>query len=43
MCLGAGYKLIIADVLTKAVARSLYMELLRLFDAYSADGNVCPT
>ena len=36
-------RVMIADVLTKAVARSLYLELLRLFDAYSADGNVCPT
>ena len=35
-------RVMIADVLTKAVARSLYIELLRLFDAYSAEGNVCP-
>ena len=35
-------RVMIADVLTKAVARSLYLELLRLFDAYSVDGNVCP-
>ena len=36
-------RVMIADVLTKAVARSLYLELLRLFDTYSTDGNVCPT
>jgi hypothetical protein len=35
-------RVMIANVLTKAVARSLYLELLRLFDAYSVDGNVCP-
>ena len=39
-------RVMIADVLTKAVARSLYLELLHLFDTYhwySADGNACPT
>ena len=34
----------IADLLTKAVARVLYHELLRLFDAYmyAVSGEVCP-
>jgi hypothetical protein len=32
----------VADLLTKAVARVVYHELLRLFDAYAATGVVCP-
>ena len=35
--------IMIADVLTKAVARSIYLDLLKLFDSYSTDGQVCPT
>ena len=35
-------KVMIADVLTKAVERPLYLALLRLFDAYATDGIVCP-
>ena len=35
-------RVMIADLLTKAVARVLYHELLRLFDAYAASGEVCP-
>ena len=35
-------RVMIADLLTKAVARVLYHELLRLFDAYAASGAVCP-
>ena len=35
-------RIMIADMLTKAVSRSLYLELLRLFDAYATDGIVCP-
>ena len=35
-------RVMIADVLTKSVSRQLYLELLRLFDAYAADGVVCP-
>ena len=35
-------RVMIADLLTKAVARALYHELLRLFDAYAASGEVCP-
>jgi hypothetical protein len=35
-------RVMIADLLTKAVARVIYHELLRLFDAYSATGVVCP-
>ena len=33
-------RVMIADLLTKAVARVLYHELLRLFDAYAASGEV---
>ena len=33
-------KCMIADLLTKAVARAVYVELLRLFDSYSVDGRV---
>ena len=32
----------IADILTKAVTRSIFHVLLKLFDSYSTDGNVCP-
>ena len=32
----------IADVLTKAVTRPIYMDLLKLFDSYSTEGNVSP-
>ena len=35
-------KVMIADVLTKAVERPLFIALLRLFDAYASDGIVCP-
>ena len=35
-------RVMIADLLTKAVARVMYHELLRLFDAYAASGEVCP-
>ena len=35
-------RVMIADLLTKAVARVVYHELLRLFDAYAASGEVCP-
>ena len=31
----------IADLLTKAVARPLFRELLRLLDAFAADGTAC--
>ena len=36
-------RVMIADLLTKAVARALYHELLRLFDAYAATGIVHPS
>ena len=32
----------LADLLTKAVARPLYLELLRLFDRYAKDGVAGP-
>ena len=32
----------IADLLTKAVSRVIYMELMQLFDRYATDGAVCP-
>ena len=35
-------RVMIADLLTKAVARVVYHELLRLFDVYAATGVVCP-
>ena len=35
-------KVMIADVLTKAVERPLFLALLRLFDAYASDGVACP-
>jgi hypothetical protein len=35
-------RVMVADLLTKAVARVVYHELLRLFDAYAATGVVCP-
>ena len=34
-------RVMIADLLTKAVARPLYLELLKLADAYAVDGEVC--
>jgi hypothetical protein len=36
-------RVMIADLLTKAVARALYHELLRLFDMYAATGIVHPS
>ena len=33
----------IADLLTKAVSRVIYRELLQLFDRYAQDGAVCPS
>jgi hypothetical protein len=35
-------RVMVADLLTKAVARVVYHELLRLFDAYAATGVMCP-
>ena len=35
-------RVMIADLLTKSVSRQLFMRLLQLFDAYSAEGVVCP-
>ena len=35
-------KVMLADLLTKAVARVLWSELLRLFDAYSTTGVATP-
>ena len=31
----------LADLLTKAVSRVVYRELLTIFDNYARDGNVC--
>ena len=35
-------RVMIADLLTKAVARAMYLSLMQLFRRYSADGLVCP-
>ena len=36
-------RIMIADLLTKAVARPLYLALLKLVLAYATDGIVCPS
>ena len=36
-------RVMLADLLTKAVARPIFLELLRLFDRYPIDGAVCPS
>ena len=36
-------KVMIADLLTKSVARVVFHELLKLLDAYSDHGVACPT
>ena len=36
-------RVMIADLLTKAVSRILYIQLLGLIDAYARDGVACPT
>ena len=36
-------RVMIADLLTKAVARAVFRELLDLFDQYAKDGVVCPS
>ena len=36
-------RVMIADLLTKAVARPILRELLELFDRYATDGAVCPS
>ena len=36
-------KTMVADLLTKAVARQIFIELLRLLDAYATSGIVCPS
>jgi hypothetical protein len=33
----------LADVLTKACSRVIFVELLRLLDAFSASGKSCPS
>ena len=35
-------RLMIADILTKAPARVVFIDLLRLIDAYAQDGIACP-
>ena len=35
-------KIMLADLLTKAVARVTYVTLMRLYDAYAEDGIACP-
>ena len=40
---GAEIQTCIRHLLTKAVARAVFHELLRLHDAYAADGVVCPS
>ena len=35
-------KVMLADLITKAVARAVFHVLMRLFDAYASDGVVCP-
>ena len=36
-------KVMLADLLTKAVSRAVFLALLRLLDAFSADGVVVPS
>ena len=36
-------RVMVADLLTKAVARAILRELLELFDRYATDGTVCPS
>ena len=36
-------KIMIADILTKAAARSVYLELVRLLDTYAKFGIACPS
>ena len=36
-------RVMLADLLTKAVTRAIYAELMQLFARYSQDGIVCPT
>ena len=35
-------RVMIADILTKAPARVVFIDLLRLIDAYAQDGIACP-
>ena len=35
-------RVMIADILTKALSRALFRELIGLFDRYAQDGVVCP-
>ena len=35
-------RVMIADILTKAPARVVFIDLLRLIDAYAKDGIACP-
>ena len=41
---GVGHRVtgLLADLLTKAVARVTYVTLMRLYDAYAEDGIACP-
>ena len=36
-------RVMLADLLTKAVERAIFLQLMTLFDRYSIDGIVCPT
>ena len=36
-------RVMIADTVTKAVSRPVFLALLKLFDAYAVNGVVCPT
>ena len=38
----AVFKTMLADLLTKAVARPIFLELMRLFDDFARSGVVCP-
>ena len=36
-------RVMLADLLTKAVERAIFLQLITLFDRYSIDGVVCPS
>ena len=38
----ASGRVMVADLLTKAVARPMYLDLIRLLDNYAVSGVVCP-
>ena len=41
--LEARTQVLIADILTEAPARAVFLDLVRLIDRYAADGVACPS